>query len=115
MTKYCIDCGNSFNPHSSGASDIRDANCNRRLKSTTTLTDDIIKYKSFRTNLRQPKDFANEELAVEYYHTQLSRLLSMSNKSLETLLTEKAISQSPGDASELAFIITNYIEEVQGI
>ena len=111
--KYCIDCGNPFNPTSSGASDIRDSSCNKKLKSF--FTDDVLKYKNFKKNLRLPKEFPNEDDAAEYYHQQLTLLLKMANRSLETLLSEKATAQFPSDESELATVIVGYIEEVQGI
>lgn len=111
--KFCIDCGKPFNPKVNGASDIRDASCNRKMK--TSFTDDLVKYKNFQKNLREPNQFEDEDQAIEYYHHQLGILLKMANRSLETLLSEKATAQLPSDPAELAYIIVGYIEQVQGI
>lgn len=111
-SKYCVDCGNSFDPNSPGASDIRDAKCNRSQKEGFS---DIIKYNQFKKDLLKPSSFSDDDEAVEYYHTQLDTLLKMANRSLDLLLAENSTSNFPSQEAELAKLVVDYLEQVQGI
>lgn len=111
--KYCVDCGKPFNPGTFGSSEIRDSECNKKVR--PSLIDDVNKYKAFKKNLKPPSAFPDDEQAMEYYQFQLNILLKMSNKSLDSLLSEREIAQVPSDAALLAETLSSYIEQVQGI
>ena len=83
----------------------------KKLSKYNILDED---YRKFKQSIMKLSSFPDQDEASRYYNSQLSLLLSISGRSLDQLLAERAVSQNPSEAALIAQDLLEKIEKSQG-